>query len=127
MNETDASFLLFVGKNAFGNTDGQRRLAELTDGADNTIIAGECFSEEVHRLEPKDMDFSTMSFKVNDSSKTGISSHHKHGPAVLFAACSVYRISPTTPEDNVRALITINGGESVTRQSLVDAGYLLNP
>ena len=127
VNETDASFLLFVGTNAFGNPKGQRLIAEITDGVDNTIIAGESISSAVHWLEPKDMDFSTMSFKINDSSKTSISSGHKNGPAVLFADCSVYRISPTTPEGSVLALITINGGESVTRQSLVDAGYLLNP
>jgi hypothetical protein len=127
VNETDANFLLIVGTNAFGNPEGQRRKVELIDGADNTIIAGECISTAVHWLEPKDIDFSSMSFKINDSSKTCISSRHSFGPAVLFADYSVYRISSTTPEDSVRALITINGGEPVIRQSLVDAGYLMNP
>jgi hypothetical protein len=124
---TDASFLLFVGSNAFGNPIGQRRIGELTDGTENTIVAGESISMRIHWLEPKDMDVSKMSFRINDPNAMSISSRHANGPAVLFADCSVYRISPLTPEDYVRALITINGGESVTRQSLVDAGFLLPP
>lgn len=40
---------------------------------------------------------------------------------------TVYRISSTTPEDHVRALITISGGESVTLQSLVETGNLTPP
>lgn len=124
-NESDASYLLFVGANAFGNPIGQRRISELTDGTENTIVAGESISEIVHWLEPKDMDVSTMSFTINDPKTMSISSRHVKGPAVLFADGSVYRISPSTPEDYVHALITINGGESITRASLVDAGYLL--
>lgn len=124
-NETDASYLLFVGSNAFGNPAGHRRRSEITDGVENTLVAAESTSTSIRWLEPKDMDVSNMSYKVNDPNAMSVSSRHASGPAVLFADWSVYRMSPSIPENYVQALITINGGEPISRKSLVKEGYLI--
>ncbi len=98
IDESEASYLMFVGSNAFGDPVGHRKIKEITDGTKNTIVAGESISVNIYWLEPRDMDVLNMSFKIIDPKAMSISSRHAKGPAVLFADSSVYRISPSTPD-----------------------------
>ncbi len=76
-------------------------------------------------MENKELDIDTMSFRINDQTSPSISSNDARGPVVCFADGTVFRISPSTPERIVRALITINGGEKISREQLVQEGFLI--
>jgi hypothetical protein len=118
------AFLMFVGENAFGKPGGYRHRDEITDSLDCTLVAAETIPTTIHWLEPRDFDVESISFRINDSGAPSISSTHPRGPAVLFADGQVFRISPDIDANTVRAMTTINGGEAVDRNRLIDGNIL---
>ncbi len=118
------SYVMLVGKDAFAHPSDQRDMADITDGLKNTIAIVEVADSTVHWLSPVDLDFDDMSFKINDGSKS-ISSHHPTGPAVLFCDRVVLRLNPAISPEIVRGLCTINGGEDLSRDALIEQGLLI--
>jgi hypothetical protein len=118
------AFLMFVGEDAFGKPGGYRRSREITDPLETTLIAAETIPTSIHWHEPKDFDVETMSFVINDPYRLAVSSSHKRGPAVLFADGEVYRLAPTVDAETLRAMVTINGGETLDRKDLIARGLL---
>jgi hypothetical protein len=75
-------------------------------------------------MEPRDLHVERMSFRVNDQRRPSISSQHPEGPAILFADGNPFRLAPHVTPALVKLLITVDGGEEVNRQSLIDDGQL---
>lgn len=118
------SYLMVVGDAAFAAPNRTRKQSEISDGLENTIAVAEVALSSVHWISPVDLDFGTMSFSINDGSRS-ISSCHPSGPAVLFCDGAVYRLNPGIDRETVRGLCTINGGENISRDSLVAGGLLI--
>ena len=97
---------------------------QITDGRENTILLVEIAGSTIHWSEPRDLDFETMSFKINDPSKPSISSAHADGPGVVFADGRFYRLSESIPPEIVKGLLTISGGEKISRRELIEQGFL---
>lgn len=108
---TTTSYLAVVGDKTMWPGAGSRKRGEITDGATSTILIVENNSLGVHWMEPRDLHFNTMSFTVNDPA--GVSSWYTH-PAVVTADDSVRRLSPGLSPDDLRALLTVSGGEAAT-------------
>jgi len=121
-----ASYLMIVGDNAFGKPDGWRVSTEIVDGLETTISVAETKRTEIHWLSPKDFVFDQMSLVVNDGPNS-ISSDHPRGPAVIFCDGAVYRLNPAIDRDTLLAMLTINGGEDLSRRRLVTGGLLVQP
>jgi len=115
---------MVVGDAAFAAPNRTRKQSEISDGLENTIAVAEVALSSVHWISPVDLDFETMSFSINDGSRS-ISSCHPSGPAVLFCDGAVYRLNPGIDRETVRGLCTINGGENISRDSLVAGGLLI--
>jgi hypothetical protein len=120
------SYLMLVGNHAFGKPQGWRTQAEIVDGLDSTIAVAETSRTDMHWLSPVDLGAATMSFTVNDGPNS-ISSRHPRGPAVMFCDGAVFRLNPLIDSDTLKALVTIDGGENVARDQLVDRGLLVSP
>ena len=60
----------------------------------------------------------------SDRSKPSISSQHRGGANVVFVDGGVYFLSEEIEPQQLRALITISGGENVGRDRLVNEGLL---
>lgn len=118
------SYAMIVGPGTAFPVGRERRIDEFPDGAANTIIMAEVDHDRMHWLEPRDLHVERMSLCVNDQAQPSISSQHPQGPAVLFADGSAFRLSPNVPPRLVKALISVDGGESITRQRLLDDGQL---
>lgn len=124
-DDSDAtSYVMLVGENAFGHPSEQRKVSDVTDGTANTIAVVEIADSHVHWLSPVDLKIDDMSFLINSGSNS-ISSHHSNGPAVLFCDGAVFRINPSMDAETVRALCTINGGEDISRETLISQGLLV--
>ncbi|WP_390631056.1 DUF1559 family PulG-like putative transporter [Roseiconus lacunae] len=121
-----ASYLMLVGDNAFGKPNGWRSDSEVLDDPKSTIAVAETIATTNHWLSPRDLDVATMSFTVNDGPNS-ISSRHPRGPAVLFCDWAIYRLNPAIDEDTLKAMVTIDGGEELSRELLVERGMLLAP
>ena len=98
--------------------------ADITDGLENTILVVESISCNPDWTEPKDLELSEMSFTLNSIAKPAISSHHPNGANVCFADGRAYFMSSSVSETELRALLTIAGGESITRDQLAERGIL---
>ncbi|WP_283435702.1 DUF1559 domain-containing protein [Neorhodopirellula lusitana] len=120
------AYLMIVGDHAFGATQRFRDETEITDGLDCTIAAAETSSVNQHWLSSQDFDLATMSMRVNDGDHS-ISSNHPSGPAVLFCDWMVFRLNPMIDPDTLHALLTVDGGEPISRDGLVASGMLILP
>jgi hypothetical protein len=100
------------------------RLADISDGLENTILVVESITCTPDWTEPRDLNFDTMKFKVNALDGPSISSKHPSGALVCFADCEVYTMTPEVTEGELRAMLTIAGNENTTRSQLIDRGVL---
>ena len=103
------------------------KLADITDGLDNTILVVESITCCPDWTEPLDLDFDTMNFVINAKNGPSISSLHPLGPLVFFADGEVYHVTKNVKEAELKAMLTIAGNENVMRQDLVSRGILLAP
>jgi len=88
-------------------------LSDIRDG-ENTILVVEIARSDIPWMEPRDLEFAAMSFRINDGSRPSVSSLHPGGAVVsMHGYCGGRFISDRVPPADVRALITIDGGEMV--------------
>jgi prepilin-type processing-associated H-X9-DG protein len=88
-------------------------LTDVKDDPSTTILAVEFVDSGIHWAEHRDLDIDSMSFKINNPSRPGISSHHQGGAHVLMMDGSVRFLRDDLSPAMVRALITIDGGEAI--------------
>ena len=120
-NETN--FVAVVGPGTMFPSDGtSRRLADVTDGLENTLAVVEVVDAGIHWMEPKELDWSTMSFRLNDRSHPSISSNHPFrgssypGPHILTVNDMVTYLRRNLRPETLRALLTIAGGETIDQR-----------
>ena len=97
---------------------------EITDGLENAIVAVESLSNSSIWTEPGDIQFDEMKFLIGNTANGELSSKHPNGVNVAFADGKIYFLENTIPADDLRALFTISGNESVTRRELLARGIL---
>lgn len=112
--ESETSFVMVVGPNTISDGPHAVRFDGIKDGLSNTIMFVEIKNSGIHWAEPRDLDFASMSFRINDPNKKGISSDHPGGAFAMFANGSVQFIGDDVDQKIVKALTTINGGEDVS-------------
>lgn len=86
------------------------RIADVTDGLENTLVMAEVSNLAIPWTAPVDLDGRTMSLRVKDPARQGISSQHPYGAATAFGDGRVYFWEDVTPVP--RALLTIAGGDA---------------
>lgn len=82
----------------------------------------------IHWMEPRDLDAATMVFAINPPQGPGISSHHCDatwwrrplGANVALADGSVRFLPMDTPGEQLRAMLTIAGGETAEEDEVKD-------
>jgi hypothetical protein len=98
------------------------RLADVTDGPENTLIVVEVVGAGIHWMEPKELDWGTMSFRLNDRTDPSVSSNHPYrgsdypGPHVVTVDDKVTNLPRNLSPETLRALLTIAGGERIERR-----------
>lgn len=110
----ETSYVMIVGPNMISDGPHSVRLADMKDGASNTILVAEIKDSGIPWAEPRDLDFESMSFQVNDANGKGISSDHGGNANVVFADGLLHIVRDWVDPKLVKALITINGGEDVS-------------
>jgi hypothetical protein len=82
------------------------------DGLKNTLMVVEVPDGGFPWMEPKDLEFDRMSFRINDGSGRGLGSR-LGGARAVFADDSVRTLPDDFDPDRLRAMLTANGGEAV--------------
>ena len=117
------NYAVVVGEETAFPPNRNVKLEEITDGPENTILLVETLLESQCWTEPLDLEFSSMNFTIGRSTN-GLSSYHPGGVNVCFADGNTYFLTSEISPDELKALLTISGGEPVTRQSLIERGLL---
>jgi hypothetical protein len=112
--QSETSFVMVVGPNTISDGPHSVRFGDIKDGASNTIMFAEIRNSGIHWAEPRDLDYASMSFRINDPNGKAISSDHPGGALAVFADGSVHFLTDDVDPNIVKALTTINGGEDVS-------------
>ena len=112
--ESETSYVMIVGPNTISDGPHSVGFGDIKDGSENTIMVVEIKNSGIHWAEPRDLDFASTSFRINDPNGKGISSDHPGWAGVAFADGSVRFLADDLDPKLVKALITINGGEDVS-------------
>jgi hypothetical protein len=86
---------------------------DLLDGPADTLLVVEVPDGQFLWMEPKDLEFDRMSFRINDGSGRGLGSR-LGGARVVSASTAVRTLSDDFDPDTLRAMLTANGGEEIT-------------
>lgn len=110
--KSTTSFVAVVGpETPFPGASSVRR-EDVSDGTE-TIMFVEINDSNINWLEPRDLQFDRMSFQVNDPKGTGLGTPYRTGPRVALLNGAVINVRSESPQ-NLRAMITANGGETVS-------------
>ncbi|MHB1557699.1 MAG: DUF1559 family PulG-like putative transporter [Isosphaeraceae bacterium] len=85
---------------------------EISDDHENTLTIVEVPDGLFRWMEPKDLEFDRMSFRINDGSGRGLGSR-LGGARVLTVDCMGRTLPDDFDPNRLRAMLTINGGEKI--------------
>ena len=106
---------MIVGPHTLSSGAESSKIAEITDGLPNTIMIVEVADSGIPWAEPRDLQFNQLSFKTNGVKGKEISSYHPPGANVAFCDGEVRLLKNSTNPQLVKAMVTINGGESTSQ------------
>jgi len=111
----ETSYMVIVGPGTLFDGDENARVSDVLDGGSNTIMVVEAIGSSVSWMEPVDLHARQMTFAI-DSGWTGeISSAHHGGAHVLLVDGSVQFLDDSTSPEQIEAMTTIRGGESISQ------------
>ena len=118
------SYAMLVGPHAFSDGPTARRLSEITDGTAHTIMVAEAAGAGINWLEPRDLNVDKMTFHIQHlwreqrANSADISSAHPVVANVLFCDGSVRCLSNDIAPEVLKAMTTIDGGETINPNDL---------
>jgi Protein of unknown function (DUF1559) len=104
------SFVAVVGPQTIWPGSKPTRYEDLGDGTHDTLMVVEVPDGQFLWMEPRDLDFDSMSFKINDGSGRGLGSK-LGGARVVSADTTVRTLRDDYDGNKLRARLTANGGE----------------
>jgi hypothetical protein len=107
------SFAAVVGPQTMWHGSQPINSKDLGDGPHNTLLVVEVPDGQFLWMEPKDLEFDSMSFRINDGSGRWLGS--RLGGARVVSADTPVRTLPDDFNSNkLRAMLTANGGERLS-------------
>ena len=105
----NTSYVALDGPGSVMHSEKPARIRDIADGPTSTLMVVEAQNSAVHWTEPKDFDISLAGIP----GPGGLSSFHTGGFQAALADGSVRFISGNINPQTLKALLTINGGETV--------------
>jgi hypothetical protein len=112
---TIANYLAIVGSETVWRPGKPTSFGDIKDGPSNTILIPENYGMNIHWMEPRDLEFDTMDWTIDNP--IGISSKYNL-PAAVFVDGSVRTLSKKFTPEALRALATIAGGDSADQNGV---------
>ena len=106
------SFVAVVGPQTMWRGSKPRSRKDLGDGAHDTLMVVEVQDGQFLWMEPRDLEFDSMSFRINDGSGRGLGSR-LGGARVVSADMTVRTLPDDFDPNKLRAMLTANGGEKI--------------
>jgi hypothetical protein len=107
-------FVVVVGDDTAFPGDKSRNFTEIGDGTSQTITVVACANSGIHWMEPRDLEFDRMSFRINDpSGKPGIRAVRVEGAWVCFADGSAHFLDKDCDPEVLKGLLRSNDGKGL--------------
>ncbi len=107
----ETSYVMIAGAGAAGGDGGHPvSLADIRDGASNTVIVVEVAGSQIGWTTPRDLRLEDLSFSLNEAGGQGPSSTHPAGVNVLFCDGSVQALVPSVDPGTLRRLLLYRDG-----------------
>ncbi len=107
----ETSYFVVVGPNTMFPGARPISFAQVTDGTSNTIAVVEVSGQGINWLEPRDLDVASLPLNVGVGG--GLGGIHPQGANVAMGDGSTHLLPADTPGEQVRGMLTRNGGEQV--------------
>jgi hypothetical protein len=104
------SFVAVVGPETMWPGSKTKSRQDLGDGTHETLMVVEVPDGQFRWMEPRDLAFANMSFRINDGSGRGLGSR-LGGARVVTADGTVRTLPDDFDADKLRAMLTANGGK----------------
>jgi len=106
------SFVAVVGAETIWRGAGSLSYKDLADGTKDTLMVVEVPDGQFLWMEPRDLRFDRMSYRINDRSGRGLGS--RLGGARVVSADGMVRTLPDSFDPvKLRAMLTADGGEQI--------------
>jgi prepilin-type processing-associated H-X9-DG protein len=109
------NYVVVVGPGTIWPGADSRSFGDVSDGTSNTILVVEVRNSGIHWAEPRDLHVDQMPPGINAAAGQGISIDHPDGVNVALVDGSVRFLPSTTPPEQIRAMLSIAGGEEISR------------
>ncbi|MHB8902125.1 MAG: DUF1559 family PulG-like putative transporter [Thermoguttaceae bacterium] len=111
-NFDQTSYAMIVGPGCLSDGPSASRMSDIIDGTSNTIMFAEAHGAGVAWTEPRDLDGTALTYLVNSGQPGQLQGH---GGSLTVALCdgAVRELTASTPPAQLRALVSIGGGEIV--------------
>jgi hypothetical protein len=104
------SFVAVVGPQTVWQGSTPTTYKHVVDGSHDTLMVVEVPDGQFLWMEPRDLEFDNMSFRINDGSRRGLGSR-LGGARVVSADTTVRTLPDDFDPEKLRAMLTANGGE----------------
>jgi hypothetical protein len=111
---TLTSYVAVTGPGTMFPGTSSTKFADVTDGISETLMIVEVADVKIPWTAPQDLDVRTMSFRVNDPKRLGISSKHPGGANVGLGDDAIRFMRESIVPGNLRSLVTIAGGAAIS-------------
>jgi prepilin-type processing-associated H-X9-DG protein len=107
----DTSYVMVVGPDTVSSGANARTKEECTDGTSCTIALGEMSESGIPWMEPRDLKFEEMSFRLNDPHGRGLRSRHPAGVNALFLDGTVRTLHEDIDPELLKSLFQFSDGK----------------
>jgi hypothetical protein len=101
-----ANYVVIVGPNTVFHSADSITIAD-TAGFDSDVIVIAETVPGIPWLEPRDLEFDKMSFRINDPAKQGIASKDMWGPSVVLLNGEIKRLRADSDPGLIKSMITV--------------------
>lgn len=116
--ETNTSYRLVTGKGTAFDGDHETTFREVSDGTSNTLTIVEVANSDTHWMEPVDLPLDEALARFSDPDKAEQCCNHPGTFNISLMDGSTHSIGFPISAENLKALITIDGGEIVNIEDL---------
>lgn len=110
---TETSYVAVMGDGTVWPGAELRSFADVTDGAENTILLVEIEDSGIHWMEPRDLHIRQMAPTINAEHGQGVSSSHDVGANILSVDGAFHFLLETTTPKELRGMLSAAGDEVV--------------
>jgi len=110
----ETSYLAVVGPDTVFPGSISVQQDQIRDGGNKTLLVVEVHDSGIGWFEPRDLHVTQMASTINARRGQGLRSGHNEGAHAAFVDCGVYKLPDDLPAEQLRGMLTIDGGEEVT-------------